>query len=54
MIDALYRHVTDAARRDPDARAVKLYVIRDNERAIRAYTRLGMKRTHYDVYEAQL
>ena len=51
VFDALYRHVEDTARRDPDARGLRLYVHAENARARRVYERLGMERTDYLVYE---
>ena len=51
---ALYNHVRDLARREPDVRGLRLYVDRDNERAMRTYEKLGMTRTRYLLFEEEL
>lgn len=48
---ALYDHVRDAARRDPDVCGLRLYVERENAVAQRTYEGLGMHRTDYLLYE---
>jgi len=49
----IYRHILDRAR-DASAAAVRLYVARENERALLAYRRLGMDDTDYMVLEQRL
>ena len=48
----LYCHVEERARRDGSVCGLRLYVEHQNQRAQRTYERLGMQKTHYDVYEA--
>jgi ribosomal protein S18 acetylase RimI-like enzyme len=48
---ALYDHVYEAARADPEVIALRLYVERDNRRAQETYTRLGMTQTGYLLFE---
>lgn len=50
---ALYEHVLAAARAQPDVCGLRLYVERQNSRAQQAYERLGMKRSAYQIYEAE-
>lgn len=49
----IYRHILDRAR-EASAAAVRLYVNRDNERALLAYRRLGMDESGYMVLEQKL
>ncbi len=53
VFGALYRHIAEEARRDEDARGLRLYVIDGNDRAKRAYERAGMRQSPYVVYEAE-
>jgi hypothetical protein len=46
--------VQDLARARADVCAVRLYVDAGNARAIRSYERLGMHRSHYEVFELDL
>ena len=48
---ALYDHVLEAARRDPDVIGVRLYVEKENHAAQQTYQRLGMEWTDYWVME---
>ena len=48
---ALYEHVCQAARADPEVIALRLYVEQDNAAAQRTYESLGMTRTGYLVLE---
>jgi GNAT superfamily N-acetyltransferase len=50
---ALHDRVAAEARRQPDVCGLRLYVERQNTRAQRAYERLGMKRSAYQLYEAE-
>ena len=47
----LYRHVQEMAAKDPGVCGFRLYVERENARAQRTYDALGMKQTHYLVFE---
>ena len=51
----VYRAMHDAVRglagADPQACGLRLYVERDNETAQRTYTDIGMRETHYRLYE---
>ena len=47
----LYRHVQELASKDPAVCGFRLYVERENERAQATYSALGMKPTHYLVFE---
>jgi ribosomal protein S18 acetylase RimI-like enzyme len=48
---ALYDHVYQAARADPEVIALRLYVERDNAAAQQTYESLGMSRTGYLLFE---
>jgi len=48
---AIYRHVEALARRQGDVRGIRLYVHRENERAMKTYEAVGMTRAEYEVYE---
>jgi GNAT superfamily N-acetyltransferase len=48
---ALYQHVAEAAKREPDVIGLRLYVERDNERAHQTYLGLGMAWTNYLLME---
>jgi len=52
VYSALYKSVHDAAAKAGDVRAIRLYVERHNEAALRAYRGHGMKECDYRVYEA--
>ena len=48
---ALYGHVEALARSRRDVCGLRLYVEKNNRRAHTTYERLGMKHTHYEIYE---
>ena len=48
---ALFSHVQKRAKARRDVCGLRLYVEKDNRRARQAYERLGMKHTHYEIYE---
>lgn len=48
---ALYRHIESLAHADPHARALRLYVRVDNERARNTYQAMGMSPSGYEVFE---
>jgi len=47
----LYEHIAAIARQEPEVCGLRLYVERDNRRAIKAYERLGMRPSGHVVYE---
>jgi GNAT superfamily N-acetyltransferase len=48
---AIYHHIEALARREPDVRGLRLYVHRDNTRAMKTYEAVGMTKAEYEVYE---
>jgi GNAT superfamily N-acetyltransferase len=50
---ALHQHVRDAARSDPEACGLRLYVERDNVGAQTTYLATGMVETHYRLFEEE-
>jgi len=54
VYSALYDHVRSEAREAGDVVGVRLYVERDNAAAIRTYEKLGMARSPYLMFEANL
>jgi GNAT superfamily N-acetyltransferase len=48
---AIYRHIEALAREHPDVRGLRLYVHRDNARAMQTYESLGMEKAGYELYE---
>jgi ribosomal protein S18 acetylase RimI-like enzyme len=48
---ALYRHIQQLAAQDPAVCGFRLYVERENARAQETYRALGMKQTHYLLFE---
>ncbi len=51
VFKALYDHVYRLATSQPDVCGLRLYVEEQNARAKRTYEKLGMKKTHYELYE---
>src|SRR5579859_3169765 len=51
IFTALFEHVQQLARRQPEVCGLRLYMEQGNERARRVYQKLGMKQTHYQVFE---
>jgi len=47
----LFDYLKRLAEATPQVRGLRLYMHSDNVRARRSYERLGMKTTHYEVYE---
>jgi len=47
----LFKHVEKLGRARREVCGLRLYVERNNRRAHRAYEGLGMKHTHYEIYE---
>ena len=54
VFNALYDHVHMQAMHAPDVCGLRLYVERNNERAKRTYEKMGMAKTHYEMYEVLL
>jgi GNAT superfamily N-acetyltransferase len=48
---SLFTQIQKLAKSRRDVCGLRLYVEKNNRRAQRAYERLGMKHTHYEVYE---
>lgn len=48
---ALHEHVERVARKAGDVVGLRLYVEHDNVNAMRVYERMGMSRSHYQMYE---
>ena len=48
---ALFKHVHALARKQSDVCGLRLYMEAQNARARQAYERLGLKQTHYQVFE---
>jgi ribosomal protein S18 acetylase RimI-like enzyme len=48
---ALFEHVYEAARADPEVIGLRLYVERENHAALETYRRLGMEAAGYVVFE---
>ena len=51
VFKALYRFVENAARKRKDVCGLRLYVEKKNERAMKAYEKMGMKKSGYEIYE---
>jgi ribosomal protein S18 acetylase RimI-like enzyme len=51
VFTALYTHIEKEARATPGVSGLRLYVDRHNERAQRAYQRLGMSKSEYELFE---
>jgi GNAT superfamily N-acetyltransferase len=54
VFTALFEHVQSLARADQEVCGLRLYMEQDNERARRAYLKLGLLQTHYQVFEKGL
>lgn len=51
---ALFDHIQELARVRRDVCGLRLYVEQNNNRAQRTYAKLGMAKTHYEVFEMDL
>ena len=51
VFKALFNHILSLANKDKAVCGVRLYVEKHNRRAQQTYERLGMKKTHYEMYE---
>jgi GNAT superfamily N-acetyltransferase len=50
---SLFNHVRALAKAQPDVCGIRLYMEAHNARARRAYERLGLKQTDYQVFETE-
>ena len=48
---AIYAFIDSQARHRDDVRGIRLYVHRENQRAMRTYENVGMTKADYEVYE---
>lgn len=48
---SLYSHLRQLAAASKEVCSIRLYVHGDNTRASQSYERLGMTRTHYEIFE---
>ncbi len=53
VFSALFRHVQRAAMGSGQVCGLRLYAERENETAKATYQRLGMRETHYDMFELE-
>ncbi len=49
----LFEHVKALASSNPEVRGLRLYMHAENSKARRSYEELGMKATHYQVFEME-
>lgn len=54
LYSQLYDFVKDKGSLNGDVRGFRLYVERDNLGARRVYEKVGMKRSHYEMYEEEI
>jgi hypothetical protein len=47
----MYDNVISMIKKDPSLIALRLYVDKSNERAMKVYSAMGMDGSHYTVYE---
>ncbi len=48
---SIYRYIEAQARNHPDVRGLRLYVHRENQRAMKTYENVGMSKAEYELYE---
>jgi GNAT superfamily N-acetyltransferase len=53
IFTCLFNHIAALAASDKGVCGLRLYVEQHNERAKRTYERLGMAKTHYELYETE-
>ena len=53
VFSALFNHIENLALNDPNVKALRLYVIQDNQSGKKTYEALGMKDSGYIVYEKE-
>ena len=49
----LFKHVEQLAKSNPEVKALRLYVMQENQSGKRTYTALGMRDSEYIVYEKE-
>ena len=49
----LFNHIENLARNNPKVKALRLYVVKNNQSGIKTYEALGMKDSGYIVYEKE-
>jgi GNAT superfamily N-acetyltransferase len=54
IFSSLCGHLEKLAAQEKDVCGLRLYMEKDNERARRAYEKLGLRQTHYVVFEKML
>ena len=50
----MFEHLKSLALASDDVCGLRLYMHAENHRARKSYERLGMKHTHYEVFEMEL
>jgi GNAT superfamily N-acetyltransferase len=53
VFPALFQHVEQLAKKHPDVKALRLYVMQNNQSGKNTYTSLGMSDSGYVVYEKE-
>ena len=53
VFKALFNHIENLARNNPNVKALRLYVIQNNQSGIETYKALGMMDSGYIVYEKE-
>lgn len=51
VFKTLFEHIRTLAKQDTSVCGLRLYVEKHNTRAQQTYERLGMKKTHYEMFE---
>ena len=54
IFQALFEHVVASAQRQGNVSAIRLYVEKNNQPALKTYRRLGLEETHYRILERLL
>ena len=53
VFTALFNHIEKLSQNNPQVKALRLYVIQDNQSGIKTYEALGMRDSGYIVYEKE-
>ena len=53
VFKAIFRHIETLAKNDPQIKALRLYVMNNNESGKSAYKKLGMNDSNYIVYDKE-
>ena len=51
---SLYQYLQEQLKQNQDVAGMRLYVEKDNEKAQKTYTKVGMKRTNYLLFEEEI